>query len=134
MAFHAQAVMAHQLPADMVSPGWTGLQGPALPLYGIVTVTLLQTLPAWLGAPLAVLPLLGWAGLGGRLGLVATLWFAGFALAVALFARQENFYWLALLIPAYGAGLALVPRAIADLTAALRGRPPRAAATGSPGR
>ncbi|MGV3554483.1 MAG: hypothetical protein ACO1OD_04445 [Croceibacterium sp.] len=134
MALHAQAVVAHQLPGDLVSPGWTGFQGPALPLFGIVTVTLLQTLPVWLAAPLAVLPLLGWLGLGGRLGLFATLWFAGYALAVALFARQENFYWLALLIPAYGAGLALVPRALADLTAALRGRPLRAATPGSPTR
>lgn len=132
MALHAQAVIAQQLPGDLVSPGWTGFQGPALPLFGIVTVTLLQMLPAWIAAPLAVLPLLGWLGLGGRLGLFATLWFAGYALAVGLFARQENFYWLALLIPAYGAGLALVPRAVADLTAALRGRPPRAAAPGSP--
>jgi hypothetical protein len=132
MALHAQAVIAHQLPGDMLSPGWTGLQGPALPLFGIVTVTLLQTLPSWLGAPLGVLPLLGWLALGGRIGLFATLWFAGYALAVALFARQENFYWLALLIPAYGAGLALVPRALGDLMAALRVRPPRAAAPGSP--
>lgn len=132
MALHAQAVAAHQLPGDMVSPGWTGFQGPALPLFGIVTVTLLQTLPAWLAGPLAVLPLLGWLALGSRLGLFATLWFAGYALAVALFARQENFYWLALMIPAYGAGLALVPRALADLMAALRARPPRAAEPGSP--
>lgn len=132
MALHAQAVIAEQLPGDLVSPGWTGFQGPALPLFGMVTVTLLQTLPVWIAAPLAVLPLLGWLGLGGRLGLFASLWFTGYALAVALFARQENFYWLALLIPAYGAGLAFVPRALADLTAALRGRPPRAAASGSP--
>jgi hypothetical protein len=132
MALHARGVIAHQLPGDMVSPGWTGLQGPALPLFGIVTVTLLQTLPAWIGAPLGVLPLLGWLALGGRSGLFATLWFAGYALAVALFARQENFYWLALLIPAYGAGLALAPRALGDLMAALRARPPRAAAPGSP--
>lgn len=132
MLLHAQEVISHQRPGDMVSPGWTDFQGLVLPLFGIVTVTLLQTLPAWLAGPLAVLPLLGWLGLGGRLGLFATLWFAGFALAVALFARQENFYWMALLIPAYGGGLALVPRALADLISALRGRPPRAAGSGSP--
>ena len=132
MALHAQAVTVHQLPGDLVSPGWAGFKGPVLPLSGIVTVTLLQALPAWLGGPLAVLPLLGWAALGGRLGLFATLWFAGYVLFVALSARAENFYWLALMVPAYGAGLALVPRALADLTAALRGRRPRAAAPGSP--
>ena len=132
MALHAQAVIAHQLPGDLVSPGWAGFEGPVLAVSGIVMVTLLDALPAWLGPPLAVLPLVGWLGLGGRLGLFATLWFAGYALGVALFARQENFYWLALMIPAYGAGLALVPRALADLTVALRGRPPRAAGPGSP--
>lgn len=132
LALHAQAVAAHQLPGDMVSPGWSALQGPAMALFGIVMVTPLQMLPAWLGPPLAVLPLLGWLALGGRLGLFSTLWFAGYALAAALFARPENFYWLALLVPAYGAGLAFVPRAIADLTAALGGRPPRAEAPGLP--
>src|SRR5690606_27675421 len=45
MALHAQAVAAHQLPGDMVSPGWSAFQGPALPLLGIVMVTLLQALP-----------------------------------------------------------------------------------------
>ena len=135
MYFHAQAVIAHQLPGDIVSSGWTGLQGPDLPLHGMVLVSLLQMLPPWLGPPLAVLPLLGWAGLGGRLGLFAIIWFAGFMTMVALFARIENFYWMALLIPAYGAGLVLVPRALADLVAALRssrGRPPGGAASGSP--
>jgi hypothetical protein len=115
-----------------VSSGWTGLQGPALAYFSLMAVTPLQSaLPHWLGAPLAVLPLLGWAALGGRAGLFGTLWFAGYLLAVSLFAREENFYWLSLVLPAYGAGLALVPRAIADLVSALR-RPPRAAGSGSP--
>jgi len=133
MAFHAQAVMAQQLPTDLVSPGWNGLQGPALALFGLVTVTPLQALlPYWLAAPLAVLPLLGWVALGARAGLFGALWYAGYLLAVSLFGRQENFYWLSLMLPAYGVGLALVPRACADLVSALR-RPPRAAGSGSPG-
>jgi hypothetical protein len=80
-----------------------------------------------------LLPLLGWTALGGRQGLFATLWFAGFILAVSLFARYVNFYWLSLMLPAYGAGLALVPRAVMDLVSALRRRPD-AASTGSPAR
>ncbi len=137
MYFHAQAVIAHQLPGDIVSSGWTAHQGLELPLHGLVLVSLLNALPTWLGAPLAFLPLLGWAGLGGRIGLFASIWFFGFIVMVALFARIENFYWLALLFPAYGAGLALAPRALADLVAALRssrGRQPDAATSGSPGR
>jgi hypothetical protein len=84
----------------------------------------------WLGPPLALLPLLGWASLGGRRGLFATLWFAGYFLAAALFARQVNFYWLSLVLPAYGAGLALVPRAVWDLVSAIRLRRRARAADG----
>lgn len=120
LAFHAAAVAAVRLPGDLASPGWNGLFGPSLALYGIHTTTLLQVLPLWLAAPLGVVPLLGWLALGGRLGAFASLWFAGFIAAVALFARQENLYWMGLFIPAYGVGLALVPRALADLAGAIR--------------
>jgi hypothetical protein len=132
MALHAQAVMAERHPGDLLSPGWTGMQGLPFTLYGLMSVTPLGQLPYWLGPPLAVLPLLGWLALGGRAGLFATLWFGGYLLAVSLFARQENFYWLSLVLPAYGAGLALVPRALRDLVSALH-RPLRAAGSGSPG-
>lgn len=131
MALHAQQVMLERQPGDLLSPGWHGMQGPAFSLYGLMSVTPLgKILPYWLGAPLALLPLLGWAALGGRTGLFATLWFGGYLAATALFARQENFYWLSLVLPLYGAGLALVPRAIYDLLTALR-RQPDAADAGS---
>lgn len=133
MILHAEAVAAERLPGDMTSPSWSGLLGPALPLYGLLSVTPLQhTLPSWLGPPLAVLPLLGWAALGGRTALFALLWFAGYVFGVSLFGRQEHFYWLALLLPVYGAGLALVPRALADLVAALRRAPGAGAGVSRP--
>lgn len=119
LACHAAAVAAVRLPGDFVSPGWSGLLGPSLPLYGIHVTTLLQALPSWLAGPLGVLPLLGWLAAGGRLGAFASLWFAGFIAAVAVFARQENLYWMGLFVPAYGVGLAYVPRALADLGAAI---------------
>jgi hypothetical protein len=134
LALHAAAVANIRQPGDLVSSGWRGLLGPALPLYGIHISTLLQTLPTWLAGPLGVLPLLGWFAAGGRLGALASLWFAGFIAAVAIFARQENLYWMGLFIPAYGVGLAFLPRAIADLAVALR-RPFLASPTpASPGR
>lgn len=133
MYFHAQEVIAERLPKDLNSEGWTGMQGVPFTMYGLMSVTPLGKLPWQLGAPLSLLPLLGWASLGGRRGLFATLWFGGYLLATALFARQVNFYWLSLVLPAYGAGLALVPRAIYDLVTALRlRRPPGAAGAGSP--
>ena len=72
--------------------------------------------------PLAILPLLGWLGLGRRLGLFATMWFTGFFTAMALFARPENFYWAQMVLPLYFAGFAFAPRALADLLAAARGK------------
>lgn len=126
---HAQGVAAQRLPDDLTSPGWKGLFGPSLPLYGIHVTTLLQTLPLWLAGPLGVLPLLGWMALGGRTGALGTLWFGGFIAAVAIFARQENFYWMGLFVPAYGVGLAFVPRALRDLVEAIR---PSAAASPTP--
>jgi MFS family permease len=127
MWLHSNAVLAERLPGDLKSPGWTGMQGLPFTLYGLMSVTPLgKYAPWWLGPPLLVLPLLGWAALGGRTGLFASLWFGGFLLAVSLFARQENFYWLSLVLPAYGAGIAFVPRALYDLIRALR-RPRRAA-------
>lgn len=119
LALHAEGVAAHASPLDRPSPGWTGLAGPQLALLSLARLTALLALPLALAAPLALLPLLGWAGLGGRLGPFASLWFAGFALAVSVFARSANFYWVMLVLPAYLAGLALVPRALADLLHAL---------------
>jgi hypothetical protein len=135
MAFHAHEVMLERLPKDLDSEGWTGLQGLPFTLYGLMSVTPLGKVPWRLGAPLAILPMLGWAALGGRRGLFATLWFGGYFLATSLFARQVNFYWLSLVLPAYGAGLALVPRAVYDLVSAIRRRrPPGAADDGLPAR
>jgi hypothetical protein len=128
LALHAHEVMAERLPNDLDSEGWTGMQGLPFTLYGLMSVTQLGKMPWHLGAPLALLPLLGWAALGGRKGLFATLWFAGYFVATSLFARQVNFYWLSLVLPAYGAGLALVPRAVYDLVIALRFRRRRGAA------
>ncbi len=120
MAFHAEAVSALRPPLAPASQGWSGLLGPQAFLAAVVRLTPLSSLPLWLAAPLALLPLVGWIGLGGRLGWFAALWFAGFAVAMAVFSRPENFYWGAMVLPAYGAGLAFVPRAIAALLAAAR--------------
>ena len=119
MALHAQAVIALRSPDVMESQGWSGFLGPRIFLGAMIQLTPLSALPEWLAPPLALLPLLGWFSLGGRLGWFATLWFAGFALGMALFARPENFYWGMMVLPAYGIGLAFVPRAIAALARAV---------------
>ncbi len=117
---HYLGVDAQRIPGDPISPGWDALAGLALPLVALSKLTALLILPTWLAAPLAILSLLGWLGLGGRLGLFASLWFAGFFTAMALFARPENFYWVQLTLPAYLAGFAFTSRALADLTHVFR--------------
>ena len=121
LLLHDLALEALRLPGDRASPGWAAMAGPRLFLAALARFTPLALLPGWLAQPLALLPLLGWTGLGGRLGLFAALWFVGMALVTALLARPANFYWVLMVLPAYAAGLAFVPRALADLTrAALR--------------
>lgn len=120
---HALAVDALRLPGDLASQGWSALAGYGVPLAGLGQLTGLRHLPPLLAAPLAVLPLLGWAGLGGRTGLFALLWFTGLATGIALFARPANYYWIELALPAYAIGLAFAPRAIGELAGRLAVRP-----------
>lgn len=115
LAAHALAVDALRLPGDLASQGWSALAGYRVPLAGLGELTGLRHLPPLLAAPLAVLPLLGWAGLGGRTGLFALLWFTGLASGMALFARPANYYWIELALPAYAIGLAFAPRAVGEL-------------------
>ncbi len=124
MGLHYLAVEAGRLPGDPASQGWNALAGYGLPLMALSRLTGLLLLPLPLAAPVAILPLLGWAGLGGRLGLFALLWSAGLATMVALFARPENFYWVQLGLPAYGIGLAFAPRALYELAQCAAGRAP----------
>jgi len=115
MVLHAHAVDAVRLPGDLASQGWRALAGYGVPIAGLTQLTGLRHLPAMLAAPLAILPLAGWAALGGRTGLFAVLWFAGLATMMALFARPANFYWAELVLPAYAIGLAFAPRGLVEL-------------------
>jgi len=121
MWLHAQGVAAHRQSGDLVTPGWDAFIGPQLALLAMGKLTLLMFVPMAIAAPIALIALLGWIGLGGRLGLFATLWFIGFGLALSLFARTNNFYWVLMVLPAYAAGLALAPRAVGDLLQIAKG-------------
>lgn len=122
LVFHAAAVDAARLPGDLASQGWSARAGYGLPLAGLGQLTGLRHLPPALAAPLAILPLVGWVGLGGRTGLFACLWFAGLATMMALFARPANYYWAELALPAYIAGLAFAPCALVELWRTATGR------------
>lgn len=119
LAAHAFAVDAAQSAGALASQGWSAFAGYGLPLDALGRLTGLRHLPPPFAAPLAVLPLVGWAGLGGRLGLFAAFYFTGMATMMALFARPANYYWVELVLPAYAIGLAFAPRAIGDLIVGL---------------
>ena len=70
----------------------------------------------------AMLALLGWAAAPGPLGARAALTFGSYALAIALFARTDNFYWALAAAPAYLIGMAFLPDAVRDLARPLLDR------------
>ena len=122
LALHAHAVIAATLPGDLPSQGWSEHRGPAAPLRDLADVSLLTLLPrplAWLGA---LLPLYGWLAAPKLLARFAVPLFAGYMALLALFAREQNFYWAIMLLPAYLAGLAFLPRLGRDLAHALLAR------------
>ncbi|MFT4026908.1 MAG: hypothetical protein QM676_08920 [Novosphingobium sp.] len=120
IAFHLHHVTAQVQPGDLASQGWTALGGPVRAIAAIVDTSPLQYLPVPVAFPLAVLPLLGWLGLGRRDARFCLALFAGYALMFALFARPDNFYWGAIVQPAWFVGLAFLPRAVAQVSDALR--------------
>ena len=61
MGLHFLAVEAGRQEGDLVSPGWNGLAGYGLPLMALSRLTGLVFLPMMIAAPLAILPLIGWA-------------------------------------------------------------------------
>lgn len=120
MAWHLQEVSQHLLPADRPSPSWLALRGLAGWTGNVVASSSLYLLPGWLAAPLALLPLLGWAAWKSQLGLTATLFQAGYGLLFMIAGRDNNFYWSLVTVPTWFVGLAFVPQALGALWHAAR--------------
>lgn len=119
MALHAEAVAAHALPGDLPSQGWDTMRGLAAPLRDIGDVSVLTLVPPPLVYLLAVLPLFGWLAAPGRIARFAVPLFTGYMALLAIFAREQNFYWAIMVMPTYLAGYAFLPRLGRDLAHAL---------------
>ena len=121
---HAVAVFDVASEHDFASQGWAGGLGLRGVLQSLVSTSLLHKLPHGLALLIALLPVLGWATLEPRSGRFALLLLGGYAAMIALFPRPDNFYWGFLLLPAWFAGLALVPRGMWQLGQAIAGAKP----------
>jgi hypothetical protein len=107
--------------ADPASSSWLALRGLGGWTSNIVLSSPLHLLPGWLAAPLALLPLLGWAGWKTRVGLTGFLLCLGYGVLFMIAGRDNNFYWALLVMPIWFIGLAFVPRALASLWNSARG-------------
>ena len=119
LAVHAALVAQYALPTDLASQGWSEHRGPAAPLRDLADVTVLHLLPVPWSYAAALLALFGWLAAPPRLARFAVPLFAGYFVLLAVFAREQNFYWALLIAPALVAGLAFVPRLTRDLAHAL---------------
>ncbi len=115
MALHASAVHALVLPGDQVSEGWHGFRGPSAVLFDLVDVSLLNRLINPIAYPLTLLALLGWSAAPMPQARFALLYFAGYALMLALFARTQNFYWATVLLPVWFVGFVFLSRVVGVL-------------------
>ena len=119
---HLAQVAALTSEADAVSPSWLALRGLGGWTSNIVTSGPLQLLPPVLAAPIALLPLIGWAGWRSDLGLTGFLLCLGYGLAFMIAGRDNNFYWALVVLPVWFVGFALTPRALSSLWFSARGQ------------
>ncbi len=127
MAWHAGMVASIAETGDLSTQGWLGLRGPGGMLDHLRTLSFLQLFPRPVAAFLLFLPLLGWSSLDEPHGSFCLLWFGGFTVLLTVFARADNLFWSAVILPVYLAGFALVPAFFASL---IRWPDPAPATTG----
>ena len=117
LAFHLNAVGEHLLASDRPSPSWLALRGLGGLTGNVVETSVLHLLPGWLAAPLALLPLAGWAGWKTAAASFYTLLFFGYGVLFMIAGRDNNFYWALVVMPLWFVGYAFLPMALRSLIA-----------------
>lgn len=107
--------------ADPASPSWLVFRGLGGWTSSIALSSTLYLLPGVVAAPLALLPLLGWAGWKSNAGLFGLLLFAGYGVFFMLAGRDNNFYWALMVTPCWFMGLVFLPRSVRSLWNSARG-------------
>jgi len=115
LMLHRAQVAALVLPTDLTSPGWWELRGPAGPSTDVQDMLLFGRPAKPLGSLLAFAPVLGWAEVATRRSTLPLIWFGGFLTVLATVARDDNAFWVLMILPSYVAGIALAPRALVSL-------------------
>jgi hypothetical protein len=119
---HASAVQAHVLPGDLTSQGWVRFGGITTAINALTeTSGLLALLPRSVMPLIFPFAIFGWLSWKSEIGLRVSLYILGYCLMLALFGREDNFYWAFLIAPLVLIGLVFVPRALHDLVANMRG-------------
>lgn len=121
LLFHLTLVNEVTSAADPASPSWLALRGVGGWTSNIALSSPLHLLPGWLAAPLALLPLVGWAGWKTQIGTTGFLLCLGYGVLFMIAGRDNNFYWALLVMPVWFVGFAFVPRALASLWNSARG-------------
>lgn len=122
LAWHLHEVGRYLLPSDRPSPPWMVFRGLPGLTGNVVNSSVLHLLPGYLAAPLALLPLLGWAAWKSPAGRFFTLLFAGYGVLFMIAGRANNFYWALVVTPAWFVGYAFLPMALRSLARAAQGR------------
>ncbi|GAA0269266.1 hypothetical protein GCM10009127_06470 [Alteraurantiacibacter aestuarii] len=107
--------------SDPASPAWLVFRGLGGWTSSIILSSPLYLLPGVIAAPLALLPLLGWAGWKSDMGLFGLLLFTGYGLLFMIAGRDNNFYWALMVTPAWFVGLSFLPRSVTSLWNSARG-------------
>ena len=115
LGVHAYAVSGVTGPMDPASPGWAGLLGFGFFVKALTLATALQLVPLAAGALVTGLALFGWASWNDSLALRMTAILAAYAVAIALFARVDTFYWALMVAPVFLLGLVFAPDGLRDL-------------------
>jgi hypothetical protein len=112
---HLAAVAQYVTPQDRPGPPWLAFRGLDGFATDVVQSSSLFLLPQFLAAPVALLPLVGWAGWRTPMGAFGTLLYGGYAVFLMIAGRENNFYWALVITPAYFVGLAFLPMALRSL-------------------
>lgn len=115
MLLHAHAVAQVVKPLDTAAFDWAGLLGFGAFVSAAASMTALEWLPLWAGAPIVGLALFGWATWRDPMAARAIATILLIAATIAIFGQTDTPHWALLVTPLLLVGLVFVPDGLRDL-------------------